>query len=187
MYRQPAAVLLFRTVVQLLKSLHVHHAHQIVKRLVVDRRDNKDRALAFAKGCEIHLIRTCDVLHLVQQEIRQTGRRHLPDRVARLFRAGKERLIILHGNMVLALFFFQLQEQLVCRAFHAVPSSLRIIQQIHNGCKVFIFLFAFMVEVQDQRRDQRRLCFLPEWVAAMRVFRRRVPYQQRHEPDHICV
>ena len=89
--------------------------------------------------------------------------------------------------MVLALFFFQLQEQLVCRAFHAVPTGLRIIQQVHNRGKVFIILFALMVQVQDQRRDQRRLCFLPEWVAAVCVFRRCVPHQQRHEPDHIRI
>ena len=188
MHRQRPAVFLVGNVVKLLKRLRIQHAHQKIQAGVVVRYHAENRALFLPQPPNIHLVAVCDAGQLRQIEGRKPDRRADEDAFRGFVLRLLEHLVLLERN-ALRLFAFQLVKQQVQRTFEirvALP-HLRRVDHLHDHREVLLAHRRSVLQIQNERLQERRLRTVPERVRVFRVLRRRVRHKVRDKPQRVAV
>ena len=188
MHRQRPAVFLVGNVVKLLKRLRIQHAHQKIQAGVVVRDHAENRALFLPQPPNIHLVAVCDAGQLRQIEGRKPDCRADEDAFRGFVLRLLEHLVLLERD-ALRVVAFQLVKQQVQRTFEiqvALP-HLRRVDHLHDHREVLLAHRRSVLQIQNERLQERRLRTVPERVRVFRVLGRRIRHKVRDKPQRVAV
>ena len=182
---QLAAVLVICLIAEQIEKLRVDHGDQEVKGAVRIAHDEKQRRFPVAQLVQFQFIVHGGIPNFLNVEGRKPGTAGNKDGLGRFAGSQLIKFVLPHCK---GFWFFlaQILKQQVYRILirFIVLGHLHGVEHFQQSSEVLLFNRGFIVEVCDQRNEQKSFRFVPEWVATL-TFTLGVGHQCSHEFQHI--